>query len=483
MKLNTEMRVQRIAEAVWEIAPSEKPGMLVPARIYGTPSIVESMDAGVFEQVTNVACLPGIRRYALCMPDGHWGYGFPIGGVAAFDSRTGIISPGGVGYDVNCGMRLIRTDLTLDEVQPKLDRLMTELFRRVPAGVGSSGCVGMDRASLERVMVAGARWCVERGYGWHQDLERIEEGGCIGGADPAVISDRAVSRGINQLGTLGSGNHYLEVQVASNDRLFDREAAAVLGITGHDQIVVMVHCGSRGFGHQVASDYLRVFEKAMRRYGITVKDPQLACAPFASTEGQEYFTAMNCAANMAFANRQVITHQVREAFTTVFGRSAEALGMELVYDVAHNIAKVERYPEGEMVVHRKGATRALGPGSADLPPRYRGVGQPVICGGSMETGSYLLVGTDQAVRDTFGSTMHGSGRTMSRAQAKRSVRGDQLQQEMKRRGILVKAVSMSGLAEEAGFAYKNMSEVVESVDRAGITRKVAELRPIGTIKG
>jgi tRNA-splicing ligase RtcB len=282
---------------------------------------------------------------------------------------------------------------------------------------------------------------------------------------------------------LGSGNHYLEVQVVSNDRVFDRETAAALGITGHDQIVVMVHCGSRGFGHQVATDYLKVFEKAMRRYGISVKDQQLACAPFRSPEGQDYFAAMNCAANTAFANRQVITHQIREAFATVFGRSAEELGMDLVYDVAHNIAKVERYQEGELVVHRKGSTRAFGPGTPDLPDVFKQTGQPVICGGSMETGSYLLVGTERAMQETFGSTMHGSGRTMSRAQAKKSVRGEQLQQQMKQKGIVVKAVSMSGLAEEAGFAYKNISEVVETVDRAGITKKVAELRPIGNIKG
>jgi len=483
MKLNTNMLVNRITDEIWEIPTSEKLGMLVPARIYATRRILQAMDSGVFDQVTNVACLPGIRRYALCMPDGHWGYGFPIGGVAAFDAQDGVISPGGVGYDINCGMRLIRTDLTLADVQPHLERLMTELFRKVPAGVGASGFVRLSKEEFGRVMTHGAKWCVERGYGWHRDLLRMEEGGCIEGVDPSVVTDHAIQRGINQLGTLGSGNHYLEVQVVSNDRIFDVATAAALGITGHEQIVVMVHCGSRGFGHQVASDSLKVFEKAMPRYGITVKDQQLACAPFRSPEGQEYFSAMNCAANTAFANRQVITHQIREAFATVFGRSAEALGMELVYDVAHNIAKVERYAEGELVVHRKGATRAFGPGSPELPEVFRQTGQPVICGGSMETGSYLLVGTDQAVRDTFGSTMHGAGRTMSRAQAKRTVRGGELQQQMKQRGILVKAVSMSGLAEEAGLAYKDISEVVESVDRAGITKKVAELRPIGNIKG
>ncbi len=483
MKLNTTMEVNRVTDEIWEIPPSAKDGMLVPARIYATEQILASMDSGVFEQVTNVACLPGIRRHALCMPDGHWGYGFPIGGVAAMDVENGVVSPGGIGFDINCGMRLIRTSLLRQDVQPRLEQLMTELFRKVPAGVGSRGFVRLSRHEFEDVMLKGARWCVERGYGWHDDLQRIEERGCIAGADPSKVSDHAVQRGISQLGTLGSGNHYLEVQVASNDRIFDRETAAALGITGEDQIVVMVHCGSRGFGHQVASDYLQVFEKAMRRYGITVKDQQLACAPFRSPEGQDYFAAMNCAANSAFANRQVITHQIREAFSAVFGQSAEELGMEIVYDVAHNIAKVERYKEGELVVHRKGATRAFGPGQGELAEQFRKIGQPVICGGSMETGSYLLVGTHQAMEETFGSTMHGSGRTMSRAQAKRSVRGEQLKKQMEQRGIIVKAVSMAGLAEEAGFAYKNISDVVEAVDRAGITKKVAELRPIGNIKG
>ena len=315
MKLNTDMKVNRITDEVWEIPVTEKPGMLVPARLYASQTILTGMDSGVFEQVTNVACLPGIRRYALCMPDGHWGYGFPIGGVAAFDVREGVISPGGVGYDINCGMRLIRTDLTLDDVRPRLEPLMTELFRRVPAGVGSKGFLRVTRPEFDEVMRKGARWCVERGYGLSADLERIEERGCLPGADPETVSDHAVERGINQLGTLGSGNHYLEVQVVSNDRIFDPETAAALGITGHDQIVVMVHCGSRGFGHQVASDFLDVFERAMRRYGITVKDQQLACAPFRSPEGQNYFAAMNCAANTAFANRQVITHRIREAFS------------------------------------------------------------------------------------------------------------------------------------------------------------------------
>lgn len=483
MKLKTDMTVQRITDQIWEIPITEKEGMRVPARIYATESILSDMDRGVFDQITNVACLPGIRGHALCMPDGHWGYGFPIGGVAAFDPRDGVISPGGVGYDVNCGMRLIRTDLTLSDVKPRLESLMTELFRRVPAGVGSRGLVRLNRRDFDEIMQKGAEWCIERGYGWTEDLECIEERGCIEAADPSKVSDRAVERGHNQLGTLGSGNHYLEVQAVSNDRLFDPKTAADLGITGHDQIVVMVHCGSRGFGHQVASDYLQSFEKAMRRHGITVKDPQLACAPFRSPEGQDYFYAMNCAANSAFANRQVITHSIREAFASVFDQSAEELGMRLVYDVAHNIAKVERFQEGELVVHRKGSTRAFGPGRPELPELYRTTGQPVICGGSMETGSYLLVGTERAMTETFGSTMHGSGRTMSRAQAKKTVRGEQVKKGMEQRGIVIKAASLSGLAEEAGLAYKNISDVVETVELAGITKKVAELRPIGNIKG
>ena len=483
MKLVTSMTVNRLSEVVWEIPATEKPGMLVPARIYGTEKILGAMDEGVFEQVTNVACLPGIQRYAVCMPDGHWGYGFPIGGVAAFDIRHGIIAPGGVGYDINCGMRLIRTDLTLADVKPRLEALMTKLFQAVPAGVGSQGFVKLNRQTFQAVMRKGARWCVDQGYGWESDLMYTEEGGCLKGADPDCISEQAYQRGTSQLGTLGSGNHYLEVQVVHRDRIYDQHVAEQLGIHGHDQIVIMVHCGSRGFGHQVGTDYLRRFEQAAKGSGLIVKDRQLTCAPFQSREGQDYFSAMNCAANAAFANRQVIAHQIREAFCSIFKQSSESLGMRQVYDVAHNIAKVERYEEGLLLVHRKGATRAFGPGSADVPEPFQQVGQPVICGGSMETGSYLLVGTSRADTESFGSTMHGAGRTMSRAQAKRTVRGAQLQRDMAQRGILVKAVSMAGLAEEAGIAYKNISDVVESVETAGITKKVAELLPIGNIKG
>jgi tRNA-splicing ligase RtcB len=481
------MQINKVGENIWEIPVTEKEGMRVPARIFGTEKLIHEMDQGVFEQVTNVACLPGIERHALCMPDGHWGYGFPIGGVAAFRADSGVISPGGIGFDINCGVRLIRTDLTLKQVQPKLQDLMTVLFQKIPAGVGAKGFVRPDRKDFEKVMVQGVGWCVRKGYGWEQDLQRIEEGGCIAGGDPAKVSEHAVSRGIGQLGTLGSGNHYLEVQVASDENLYDAKTARAMGIFGNDQVVIMVHCGSRGFGHQIATDYLRIFDGAMRKYGITVKDRQLACAPFRSDEGRDYYAAMVCAANAAFANRQVITHRIREAFSQVFNEDAERLGMEVVYDVCHNIAKIERYTsqgkETEMIVHRKGATRCLGPGRPEVPTLYRDIGQPVIVGGSMETGSFLCVGQAKAHAETFNSTLHGSGRTMSRTAAKKKVQGRELQKRMEERGIIVRAVSYAGLAEEAGLAYKNISEVVEAVDVAGISKKVVQLRPIGNIKG
>jgi tRNA-splicing ligase RtcB len=481
------MQVNKISDYVWEIPPTEKEGMKVPARIYATEKLFKEMDQGVFEQVTNVATLPGIQRYALCMPDGHWGYGFPIGGVAAFRTDEGVISPGGIGFDINCGMRLIRTDLRLADVKPKLKDLVSVLFSKIPAGVGARGFVKLDHKGMEEVMAGGAQWCIRRGYGWEQDRQRIEGGGCLPGADSGKVSPHAIERGIHQLGTLGSGNHYLEIQVASQENIYDEKIARAMGIFGEDQVLVMVHCGSRGFGHQVGTDYLRVFDQAMRKYGIQVRDRQLACAPFRSAEGQDYYKAMLCAANMAFANRQVITHRIREAFSQVFNEDAERLGMEIIYDVAHNVAKVESYDINgkptELLVHRKGATRCFGPGHPEIPTLYRDIGQPVIVGGSMETGSYLCVGTERAKGETFSSTMHGSGRTMSRKAAKHTVRGSELQKQMEERGIVVKAVSMAGLAEEAGVAYKNISEVVDTMDSVGVSKKVVQLKPIGNIKG
>jgi tRNA-splicing ligase RtcB len=476
-----------VGDCVWEIPASEKPGMLVPARIYASDALLARMDEGVFEQVTNVACLPGIVRASLCMPDGHWGYGFPIGGVAAFRADDGVISPGGIGFDINCGMRLLRTSLTESEVRPRLRELVDALFAAVPSGVGATGLVHLSDAEFREVMCEGARWCVKRGYGWADDLDATEGGGCLPGADPAQVSQRAVSRGRDQLGTLGSGNHYLEVQVVPSGGIYDARVAHAFGVEAPGQIMIMLHCGSRGFGHQIGTDYLRRFDQVMPTYGISVRDRELACAPFRSEEGQAYFAAMNAAANTAFANRQVITHRVREVMARVFRRDPRALGLSVVYDVCHNTAKLERHVVGgdsaELVVHRKGATRSFGPGAADLPAAYASVGQPVIIGGSMETGSALLVGTAHAMEETFGSTAHGAGRAMSRAQAKRLVRGDALVRDLEERGIIVRAASRSGVAEEAGVAYKDLDEVVDVVHRLDIARKVVSLRPIGNIKG
>jgi tRNA-splicing ligase RtcB len=481
------MEMKKIQDGVWEIPRTEKEGMRVPARILASDKLMEIMDKGVFNQITNVACLPGIQKHALCMPDGHWGYGFPIGGVAAFSTEDGVISPGGIGFDINCGVRLIRTDLTLEEVKPKMTTLMDALFKAVPAGVGSSGIVKLNSETFKQIMVKGVDWCIENGYGWQEDRDRIEECGQMKGADPSKVSHKAISRGVGQLGTLGSGNHYLEVQVGLTDQIYDEETAKVYGINKPNQVFVMVHCGSRGFGHQIATDYLQLFLNVMKKYGLKILDRELSCAPFNSPEGQDYFGAMACAANSAFANRQVITHRIREAFSRTFNRSAEDLGMHIIYDVAHNIAKIEKHEidgeEKEVIVHRKGATRSFPPGSPDVTEIYRAKGQPVIVGGSMETGSYLLAGTQKACEMTFGSTCHGAGRVMSRMAAKRKVRGTELRQRMTERGLVVRAVSMSGLAEEAGLAYKNIDEVVKTVDDLGISKKVIQLRPLGSIKG
>jgi tRNA-splicing ligase RtcB len=478
---------KKISDTVWELPTSYKEGMRVPARIYATEKLLKEMDAGVFEQVTNVACLPGILNYAFCMPDGHWGYGFPIGGVAAMDPEEGVISPGGIGFDINCGMRLVLTNLTLDEVQPHLRTLVDQLFYRVPAGVGCHGFVKLSHDEFCTVAEQGSRWCLQNGYAWPEDLERTEEGGCFPGADASKISVRAIERGYNQIGTLGSGNHYLEIQVARQENIFDEETARAFGITQPNQIVVMFHCGSRGFGHQVATDYLQTFLNVMeRKYGITTNDRELACAPFRSREGQDYFAAMKCAVNMAFANRQVILHRIREVFSNVFHRDPHELGMEMVYDVAHNTAKLERHlVEGKMrevLVHRKGSTRAFPPGMEGLPECYQKTGQPVIIGGSMETGSYLLAGLETG-RETFHTTAHGSGRTMSRHQAKKQVRGEKLQRDMEARGIYVRTASWGGLAEEAGFAYKDIDDVVEATELAGLSKRVVRLTPLGNVKG
>jgi tRNA-splicing ligase RtcB len=480
--------LQKISDIVWELPASHKAGMRVPARIIATEKLVREMDEAVYEQISNVATLPGITRYALCMPDGHSGYGFPIGGVAAMDVREGgVISPGGIGFDINCGMRLVITNLTVDDVQPHLHQIVDRLYERVPAGVGSHGFLKLSHHDFRDVVEQGARWCIEHDYGWKEDLDVTEENGCISGADALKISQRAIDRGYNQVGTLGSGNHYLEVQIARPEDVRDKELAAKFGITIPNQVVVMFHCGSRGFGHQVATDYLQTFLKVMEsKYRIKISDRELACAPFESPEGSDYFAAMKCGLNMSFANRQVILHRIREVFSEVFGRSAEDLGMRMIYDVAHNTAKLEKHTvdgkEKTLLVHRKGATRAFGPGHNAVAARYRDIGQPVIIGGSMETGSYLLVGTASGA-ETFFSTAHGSGRTMSRTKARKQWHGKQLQRDLEARGIYVRSTSWAGLAEEAGPAYKNIDEVIAATELAGISKPVVRFTPIGNVKG
>ena len=480
-------QLRKISPTIWELPVSFKEGMLVPVRIIATEPLLAGMEAGVFDQAANVACLPGIVKYSYCMPDGHWGYGFPIGGVAAMNPATGVISPGGIGFDINCGMRLVLTSLTEEEVRPRLKQLVDLMFERIPTGVGCTGFVRCSRSEFRHVLEKGARWCLEKGYATHDDLEMTEEHGCFSGADASTCSERAIERGFDQIGTLGSGNHYCEIQVARPENIFDQETARAFGITLPNQVVVMFHCGSRGLGHQVATDYLQSFLRVMtKKYGINVHDRELACAPFRSPEGQAYFSAMKCAVNMGFANRQVILHRLREVFSQVFRRSQDDLGMRMVYDVAHNTAKLENHKvDGkvtELLVHRKGATRSLGPHAAGLPACYKETGQPVIIGGSMETGSYLLAGNEGA-SETFFTTAHGSGRTMSRHQAKKMVKGQKLLGEMEQRGIYVRTDSYGGLAEEAGFAYKDIDLVTAATEMADLSRRVVKLVPIGNIKG
>ncbi len=479
--------LRRIGPSLYELAPDFRPGMRVPVRVFASEKLVAEMDDQVFLQAANVATLPGVVGASFCMPDAHWGYGFPIGGVAAMDPESGVISPGGIGFDINCGMRLVRTDLCAEEVRPRLRELVDALAERVPAGVGSRGFVRLTDEEFDEVLREGAGWALGRGFGVAEDLARTEAGGRFAAADPVCVSAHARERGLHQIGTLGSGNHYLEIQVASSTGIFDAELARSFGIDRADQIVVMFHCGSRGFGHQVATDYLHAFLRAMpTKFGLEVIDRELACAPFSSREGRDYYAAMCCAANMSFANRQVILHRIREVFSDVFGRDPEALGIHQVYDVAHNTAKLEEHEvEGRrrrLLVHRKGATRAFPPGHPELPPELRATGQPVILGGSMETGSYLLAGVESGAA-SFYSTAHGSGRTMSRTRARKLVRGRALQDQMAAHGIVVRAASMAGLAEEAGFAYKSVDEVAEATESAGLSRRVAHLVPIGNVKG
>jgi tRNA-splicing ligase RtcB len=478
--------LEKIDDYRWRIPESYKQGMRVPGVIYADAHMIKQIreEQGP-EQVANVAFLPGIVDCSLAMPDIHWGYGFPIGGVAAMRVDDGVVSPGGVGFDINCGVRLLRTNLMQDEVNPKMKPLMDALYNSVPSGVGSKGRIRLKGGDINEVLRNGSRWAVEHGYGRPEDLEHTEENGEMDGADPAMVSGRAKERGAPQLGTLGSGNHFLEVALV--DKIYEADTAHAMGIDKIDQVMLYVHCGSRGLGHQVADDYVKEMVRAMARYDIALPDRQLACSPVNSPEGQAYLGAMRCAANYAWANRQCIAHWVREAFCRVLGVKEADAGLELIYDVAHNIAKIEEHQVNgqklKLCVHRKGATRAFPAGHHEIPSKYAQIGQPVLIPGDMGRFSYVLVGTEQAMKETFGSTCHGAGRVQSRSAAKRRLSGRDVLESLQSRGITVRTGSLSGLAEEAPEAYKDVSSVVGIAHNAGISRMVARTRPIGVIKG
>lgn len=477
------MKALRSSEFVWDIP--KVGGMRVPGRIYASESMIGRIERErVAEQVANVACLPGIVGASLAMPDCHWGYGAPVGGVAATDERVGVVSPGLVGYDISCGMRLLRTGLLASAVRPRAEALMDALHAAVASGVGRGGGERLTERELEGLLAGGARWAVERGLGEAQDLAVLEDAGTFPGADPGLVSARALERGRDQLGTLGSGNHFLELQAV--DELYDEAAARAFGLF-KGQFVVMVHTGSRGLGYQVCTDALKVMPKAMQRAQISLPDRQLACAPLGSQEGKDYLSAMAAAANFARANRQAITHKVRAACREALGLSGAELGMSVLYDVSHNLAKYERHTvdgvERRLCVHRKGATRAFPAGHEDVPEAYRAVGQPVLVPGTMGTASYVLVGTPRAMTETFGSVCHGAGRVMSRTEAARRVRPEELRRRLKEAGITARTDSWKGFAEEAPEAYKDVSEVVEVCESAGLSRKVARLKPFGVLKG
>ena len=478
--------ITKINETTYEIPKGYRQGMRVPARIYATEKILREMDAAAVNQICNVTFLPGIVGNAILLPDGHSGYGFPIGGAAAIDPSIGVISPGGIGFDINCGVRLIATSLTLEDVGPKLKHIIDTLFALIPSGVGGGGIVKLPDSKFDDAMIKGARWAVENGYGEKEELEYIEENGCMKGADPDAVSAKARERGRGQIGSLGSGNHFLEIQVAKKENIFDEKTAREFGIYLENQIVIMIHTGSRGFGHQVATDYLQKFLNVQNKYKLSMPDRELACAPFDSPEGQAYFGAMNCAINIAFLNRQLITHRIKEVLSDAFGKGPEKLGIRLVYDVCHNTAKLEKHTvkgkEKELLIHRKGATRAFSKGMQGIPARYSAAGQPVIIGGSMESGSYLLAGLPGA-EETFYTSAHGSGRLLSRSQAIKKYNGRELQRDLQERGIYIQTASLKGLAEEAGGAYKNIDEVSQATELAGISKAVARLVPIGNIKG
>ncbi len=477
--------VERLDEYRWRIPRGARQGMRVPGVVFASRALLEqaALDRAL-EQVINVAYLPGIVGASLAMPDIHWGYGFPIGGVAAMDRAEGVVSPGGVGYDISCGVRLVRTNLQRREVVPRTHELARELARLVPKGLGAQGRLGLNRAELEKLLEHGVPQLIAGGIGWEEDLEHIEEGGAYSGADPAKVSERAFERGRGQVGTLGSGNHFLEIQAV--DAIYDADVARGFGLE-RDQVVVMVHSGSRGLGHQVATDYIKLMDRVVQRERISLPDRQLVCAPVESREGRDYLAAMACAANFALCNREAMTHYTRQAFGSVFGTDGRALGMSLLYDVSHNLAKPERHEvegrERDVVVHRKGATRAFAPGRPEVPAAYRSLGQPVLIPGDMGRYSFVLSGLETGMQRSFGSTCHGAGRRMSRHQAKRQVRGDALKRQLESRGIVVMAGRLQELAEEAPEAYKDVAGIVEVCEGAGLSKRVAKLVPLAVLKG
>ena len=478
--------LQKVDEYRWEIPVEYKNGMKVPGRIYASESMLDKIwQDNAFEQVANVAFLPGIVGYSLAMPDIHWGYGFAIGGVAATDVRDGVVSPGGVGFDINCGIRLLRTNLTADEIRPKIKQIVDGLYQGIPSGVGSKGFLKVSIKDLQDIMLRGSRWALEKGFGEDRDISTTEESGCIKSANPDKVSAKARERGIPQLGTLGSGNHFLEI--GSVEEIYDRKTACVMGIHDKDQVVVMIHTGSRGFGHQICTDYLVLMGNAIKKYTINLPDRQLACAPVDSSEGRDYLTAMAAAANYAWTNRQCITHRTREILARVLNKSRREIGLEQIYDVAHNIAKIEEHTvnnkKQSLCVHRKGATRAFPPGHREIPDIYKDIGQPVLIPGDMGRYSFVAVGTDTAMNETFASTCHGAGRLESRSAARKNLKGVNIVDLMADNGITVRAGSMSSLAEEASEAYKDVSEVVDVANNTGISRKVLKLKPMGVIKG
>jgi len=476
---------RKVEKYVYEIPKEFRPDMRVPARLYADEELLEAAlrDRSV-EQLVNTATLPGVVKYTLAMPDIHQGYGPPIGGVIPSRTSDGIISPGAVGYDVNCGVRLLRSNILAEEVKPIMDDIVRALFRGVPSGVGRGGDVRLSGRQMDEVLERGSAWAVSQGYGTKDDLEHTEEGGALAGAEARAVSQRAKKRGRDQLGTLGSGNHFIEV--AEVEEIYDQEAADAFGLF-QGQMVVWVHSGSRGLGHQVCTDYVRDLQQAVTKYGIKLPDRELVCAPFDSPEGRDYFAAMASAANYAWANRQILAHRVRLVMDDVLAGVVKDRELTLVYDIAHNIAKVEKYPiDGqltELIIHRKGATRAFGPGMEVLPADYRDVGQPVLIPGDMGTASYVLVGTTEAMEKTFGTSCHGAGRVMSRRAATRKIRGRDVQEELAEKGIVVRGGSWKGLAEEAPEAYKDVDRVVNVVHVTGIARKVARIVPLGVIKG